>query len=52
MFLFDFRDLLGYNCRIFIVYNIMLLILIFTPTFSNPLSDINEVGARIQFHTE
>ena len=46
------RDLLGFYCRAFIVYNIMLLTLILTPSFSNPLLEENAVAVRIQFYTE
>ena len=46
------RDLLCFYCRASIVYNIMLLTLILTPSFSSPLSEENAVGVRIQSHTE
>ena len=46
------RDLLGFYCSAFMVYNIMLLTLILTPGFSNPLLEENAVGVRIQLYTE
>ena len=46
------RDLLGFYCRASIVYNIILLTLILTPSFSSPLLKENAVGVRIQSHTE
>ena len=41
------RDLLGFYCGASIVYNIMLLKLILTPSFSNPILEKNAVGVRI-----
>ena len=46
------RDLPGFYCRASLVYSIMLLAVIFTPSFISPLSEENTVGMRIQIHTE
>ena len=40
------RDLLGFYCRTSIAYNIMLLTLILTPSFSSPILEENAVGVR------
>ena len=40
------RDLLGFYCRAFIVYNIMLLTLILTASFSSPVLEDNAAGVR------
>ena len=40
------RDLLRFYCRASIVYNVMLLTLVLTPSFSSPISEENPVGAR------
>ena len=40
------RDLLGFYCRASIVYNIMLLTLTLTPSFSSPILEKNKVGVR------
>ena len=54
-FIFDFTwqyILPGFYCGASIVYNIMLLALILTPSFSSSLSEENAVGVRIQSRTE
>ena len=38
--------MLGFYCRASIVYNIMLLTLILTPSFSSPILEENAVGVR------
>ena len=40
------RDLLGFHCRASTVYNIMLLTLILTPSFSSPILEENAVSVR------
>ena len=40
------RDLLGFYCRASIVYNIMLLTFILTPSFSSPILEENAVSVR------
>ena len=40
------RDLLGFYCRASIVHSIMLLTLILTSSFSNPILEENPVGVR------
>ena len=52
LILLERRDLLGFYCRASIVYSIMLLALILTPSFSSPLSKENVIGVRIQSHIE
>ena len=47
LYLFDFTwNLLGFYSRASIVYNIMLLTLILTPSFSSPILEENAVGVR------
>ena len=40
------RDLLGFYCRAFLVYSIMLLTLILTPIFGSPILEENAVSVR------
>ena len=52
LILLENRDLLDFYCRASIVHNIMLSALIFTWSFSSPLSEVNAMGVRIQPDTE
>ena len=44
LILLESRHLLGFYCIAFLVYDILLLPLILTPSFSCPLSEENAVG--------
>ena len=45
------RDLQGFYCRASIVYNIMLLTLILTPSFSSPILFLEENAASVRNDT-